>query len=197
MPRPFPFEVGTRFGKWTVTEVRVPGKNNTKVVCDCGTERFTVANHLVSGKSTQCRSCAGRSNPGNEGRRKSGVHLSAMHKYHEYRRGAKNAGRDFELSFDYFMVITQQDCHYCDEAPSNVNKVDKEWAEDFVYNGIDRLDSTKGYTEDNVLPCCKYCNYMKRELTYSEFTARISRIAAKHPAGSVLIKATPMRVKVL
>jgi hypothetical protein len=32
---------------------------------------------------------------------------------------------------------------------------------DMITNGIDRLDSSKGYTSDNCVPCCKDCNYLK------------------------------------
>jgi hypothetical protein len=32
---------------------------------------------------------------------------------------------------------------------------------DLITNGIDRLDSSKGYTPENCVPCCKDCNYLK------------------------------------
>jgi len=38
-----------------------------------------------------------------------------------------------------------------------------------IYNGIDRLDSSKGHVIDNVVPCCKWCNYAKRERSYKDF----------------------------
>lgn len=36
-------------------------------------------------------------------------------------------------------------------------------------NGIDRVDSSKGYTVENSVACCKYCNTAKNTMTESEF----------------------------
>ena len=35
--------------------------------------------------------------------------------------------------------------------------------------GLDRVDSNKGYTDDNVVPCCGSCNQLKNELPYKYF----------------------------
>jgi hypothetical protein len=31
----------------------------------------------------------------------------------------------------------------------------------YTYNGIDRVDNSKGYTPENTVPCCKICNKIK------------------------------------
>lgn len=36
-------------------------------------------------------------------------------------------------------------------------------------NGIDRVDSDKGYEKSNCAPCCKHCNYTKGNLSLSDF----------------------------
>jgi hypothetical protein len=46
-------------------------------------------------------------------------------------------------------------------------------------NGIDRIDSSKGYEEDNVQPCCKHCNYAKNNRTDEEFKAWITLLISK------------------
>ena len=38
-----------------------------------------------------------------------------------------------------------------------------------TYNGIDRIDSTKGYFNDNVVSCCKVCNRAKSNLSLEDF----------------------------
>jgi 5-methylcytosine-specific restriction endonuclease McrA len=43
-------------------------------------------------------------------------------------------------------------------------------------NGIDRVDSSKGYTEDNCVSCCTFCNYSKLDYTIDEFKEWIIRI---------------------
>lgn len=47
---------------------------------------------------------------------------------------------------------------------------------DFIYNGLDRVDNTKSHTKENCVPCCKYCNYAKRNLTIEEFFTLLENI---------------------
>lgn len=82
----------------------------------------------------------------------------------------RNRNIEFALSYEEFLFFTQiGTCHYCGEA----NIV---WNE-FIGNGrhkynLDRKDNTRGYTCDNVVVCCKDCNFMKRDwLSYEEFKA--------------------------
>lgn len=50
----------------------------------------------------------------------------------------------------------------------------------YTYNGIDRVDNTKGYEETNVVPCCTVCNRAKMAHTQEEFFDRVRRIYEKH-----------------
>jgi hypothetical protein len=43
-------------------------------------------------------------------------------------------------------------------------------------NGVDRIDSKQDYTFENIIPCCGWCNTMKREHTQKEFIEKISKI---------------------
>ena len=45
-----------------------------------------------------------------------------------------------------------------------------------MVNGIDRIDSSKGYVFDNCVPCCKHCNIMKMTMTIDEFINKIKKI---------------------
>jgi 5-methylcytosine-specific restriction endonuclease McrA len=65
-------------------------------------------------------------------------------------------------------------CHYCGLPPYTVSHRKKDQA--FVYTGIDRVDNEKGYTPDNVVPCCGVCNFMKGKLGLEQFLAQIKRI---------------------
>ena len=40
---------------------------------------------------------------------------------------------------------------------------------DFTYNGIDRVDNTKGYQVNNCVASCFICNKAKGVMTQSEF----------------------------
>lgn len=43
-------------------------------------------------------------------------------------------------------------------------------------NGIDRLDSEKGYVKENCVPCCWDCNRMKQTLTEQQFLKKVEQI---------------------
>ena len=79
-----------------------------------------------------------------------------------YTSKAMVKGREFALSTDDTYKLLTSSCTYCG-GPGY---------------GIDRIDSTKGYIEGNVTPCCSRCNVMKNDMTVAEFEAHIQRIAA-------------------
>jgi hypothetical protein len=46
----------------------------------------------------------------------------------------------------------------------------------YVYNGLDRKNSQKGYTIRNVVPCCGVCNHAKHTMNYKDFIAWLDRV---------------------
>lgn len=88
-------------------------------------------------------------------------------KFERYKWGAKLRKHSFELSFDYFLSLITSGCYYCGAI------------ENFV--GVDRLDNTRGYTPDNVVPCCFPCNGMKGTRKLEIFLEKCRDIAKKHP----------------
>lgn len=77
-----------------------------------------------------------------------------------YKKNAKNRGVEFSLSNDCFRKITSSNCYYCNALPNNRIQKHKNTGY-YIYNGIDRVDSNKGYVEGNVVSCCSNCNYLK------------------------------------
>lgn len=54
--------------------------------------------------------------------------------------------------------------------------------------GIDRIDSLKGYTKTNCIPCCKICNIMKNKFSLDLFLEKINLIYNKfHNESSTTI----------
>lgn len=47
---------------------------------------------------------------------------------------------------------------------------------EYLYNGLDRVDSNKGYLKENVVPCCEICNKAKRDLSLCQFKKWINRL---------------------
>lgn len=111
---------------------------------------------------------------------------------------------DGDLSFNDFLELSQRSCFYCDSTPSNRTSpgVKRDgtprkrrtvirgeftyeipaWGSylgqdaQFVYNGLDRLDSSLPHLRSNVVPCCQRCNWMKGKFSVSDFLNHIERI---------------------
>lgn len=86
-----------------------------------------------------------------------------------YRQGAKKRGYIWDLSKEKFRGITKQNCFYCGVAPKKCYQTTRGLNGRGFFNGIDRIDNNKGYTEDNIVPCCGTCNKAKYRKTISEF----------------------------
>lgn len=165
---------GQRFGRLTVVSFSHKDLNKNSYwncVCDCGNEKIILAGSLRSGDSTSC-GCYRREILTGDGL------SSARSKYHSYRNNAKNRNYSFEITFEQFYEITQQDCVYCGASPSNKHK-DARYTNTFTYNGIDRRDNTVGYKIENCYPCCIRCNYAKSDMTHDEYIALCQQVAAR------------------
>lgn len=95
--------------------------------------------------------------------------------YSNYKLRAKAKGLEFSLSKSEFECLTKESCMYCGVPPSQVFTNGGK-ASPYTYNGVDRVDSIKGYTIRNTVPCCKTCNYAKSNLTLVEFINWLDRI---------------------
>lgn len=98
-------------------------------------------------------------------------------RYKEYIQGAKARNIDFNLSYDEFKSIVSKDCVYCGSKPQYMSRIIGVDTEVGAFmNGIDRVDSNKGYFIDNCVPCCQYCNTMKSNYPLDFFLNHISKI---------------------
>ena len=96
-----------------------------------------------------------------------------------------NYKKDTDLKIEEFYSISQMSCYYCGSLPNNVfnrAKIDKKASKkaklegDYIYNGLDRIDSNLGHIRGNVVPCCKYCNFGKSKLSVVEFYSWANRV---------------------
>lgn len=94
---------------------------------------------------------------------------------YRYKQDASNRGYSWELTDEEAIQLFSEDCFYCGEVPSNEERSPK-YNDGFTYNGIDRKNNDKGYTPDDVVTCCKTCNYMKRAMGLDEFLSKIAQI---------------------
>ena len=164
--------IGMKFGRLTVVKRTGKDKYHHAIClckCECGKEVEVLESSLVSGNTLSC-GCYHKDLLKIE----SGL-ATKRFIFGHYKHHAKKRNILFELSFEQFLSLTQQNCHYCGIGPSNI-KTSKSNNGDFIYNGIDRIDNMQGYTLDNCVPCCDQCNRSKRGLTKKEFMKWITNL---------------------
>ena len=169
-------EIGNKYGRLTViARAASPKKSRAHWLCrcECGNQKVVEGGALRRGKVQSC-GCLLREQPTNtlpDGE------AAFRRMYYQYRNRAKRQGLHFELSPETFRALTQQPCHYCGQDPSHAWK-SYHCTGDYVCNGIDRKDNEQGYISENCVPCCKQCNYLKKDTAYADFVAYLDRISA-------------------
>lgn len=165
---------GMKFGFLSVLSIDdvKSGKNAYWLCrCDCGKEKIIPGIRLRSGQAKSC-GCV-REQKLAERKLPHGV-ASLNSIYSVYKTSAKKRNLKFEISKEEFIKLTQSECFYCGAKPSNAHgNIDNNGK--YIYNGIDRVDNTDGYIHDNIVPCCKICNYAKNTMSLEEFIYWIAK----------------------
>lgn len=161
-----------KFGRLCVTSnhKHITGKGFCwECVCDCGNVLWVRSGCLISGntKSCGCLKVERQSKDFGQATRET--------VYRRYKRIAKKKNLDFTISEEEFLELTQSKCYYCGCLPASTQKSLHKNG-DFVYNGIDRVDNTKGYVLSNCVSCCYVCNYMKKDMPCADFFNKITEI---------------------
>lgn len=78
------------------------------------------------------------------------------------KKGAKKHGHELSLTKNEMENLIFSPCYYCGFIPKGINNSILR-CKNLVLNcnGIDRVDSSKGYTLENCVPCCWNCNNNK------------------------------------
>jgi hypothetical protein len=101
--------------------------------------------------------------------------------YSKYRSSAIRRGYQWKLPFDVFIEITRQDCHYCGQPPAqeHIGALGATDGNPYQYNGVDRMDNSKGYEIENVVACCGICNSAKMDRDLTDFAEWVLKVADK------------------
>lgn len=173
-----PFDLtDKKFGRLIVkgvaTERNKRGRLQWKCECDCGNIAYIVTSSLTRNGTQSC-GCLRREWLADRNKRKpfppkyEGNQAAQNRLYGVYTRTAKIKGYDFTIDKQTFLTLTSQKCNYCGTMPKRECKSYRSGFS-YFYNGLDRVDNTKGYTEDNVVTCCLTCNKAKGTMTLLEF----------------------------
>lgn len=171
---------GFEFGRLTaISDVGVDkyGYRYWKCDCECGGKVVVGSRELKRGHTKSC-GCIQKEHRSSLGGKNILPHgeASANELFSSYKKSASSRGRDFLLSKNDFMKIIDKPCVYCGSEKSIERKPNKGVNGGFMYTGIDRVDSSKGYQNGNVVPCCWICNRAKGTLSESEFYEWIKSI---------------------
>jgi hypothetical protein len=98
--------------------------------------------------------------------------------YGQYKRNAKMKYRKFKLTFDSFLKKINGSCYYCKMISSNHWHIIRNGKVlyDLRYNGIDRINNDIGYTEENSVSCCRFCNTIKKTFKKDDFEKWLKHI---------------------
>lgn len=161
---------GKEFGSLRVKEF-IDTKNTYrrwrwKCRCSCGVKIIIPQSQIKNGQ-TACKKCTDARTARD---RVLPMNMAAVNKViKQYKKGALNRNLKFNLSIEEVSSLIYRNCTYCGIEPSQD-------ANGLVRNGIDRIDSNKGYSIPNCVTCCKICNTAKSNLTLEEFYTWIKRV---------------------
>jgi len=143
------------------------------VECECG-KRFEVKLGSLPSGNTQSCGCILTGKKIFPDRK--GVAMRAL--LGGYKHHAKKRNLCWELSEEQFRKLTSSPCWYTGRMPSNLQKASA--GSEYMYNGIDRIDNSIGYTKENCVPCCAEINYAKRGLSLNDFLTLVGEVKAQH-----------------
>lgn len=151
-----------------------------KCLCDCGKELVVSAHTLSRGNKISCG--CGRRFPRSSSNRE--VHLLNKVYRDTIWRHSKRFDIKSDISIAKFEELIKANCHYCGSEPCHTKYDKRFWDKNggilsdvkLVYNGLDRVDSSRGYFLDNVVTCCHRCNLAKSTLEVNTFLDHITKI---------------------
>lgn len=179
--------IGKKFGYLTViSSIQKYDDLNRKIgknwlcVCDCGKERIVGTRELIHNITYSC-GCKLYVNV-HKNKKYDEEEASFRAKISTYKAQAKNRNIEWNLTYDEATVLLKLNCHYCGRKPNHLyNLYDgrrkylgKRDKYQIKYSGIDRINSNIGYVKNNVVSCCKICNFAKNDLPYDEFITWIN-----------------------
>ncbi|HDZ61168.1 MAG TPA: hypothetical protein ENH46_05670 [Candidatus Pacearchaeota archaeon] len=170
---------GTKYNRLTILSYSHSDKRWRKfyeVRCECGNKKVILGSALVSGNT---KSCGCLSLEVKKNKRLSENHTEITAIILGYKRHAKDRGLKWNLPREFIENIIKKECYYCGTLPNNRKITKNSLNTGLLYSGIDRLNSVKDYTKENVVPCCKICNNAKSNMDIKSFKNWVIKIGKK------------------
>lgn len=170
---------GRKFGRLTVIKQAdtwgVNGISFWVCLCSCGKEHTVARNILIQEVSKSC-GCLNLELVRNRAKINSLPEGEAGFRHYlaQIKHAAKKRNYVWELKDEEVKELNKQNCFYCGSEPKQKYKAK---SGPYVYNGLDRVDNSKGYNRFNVVPCCGLCNRAKSNMEQSVFESWILQAA--------------------
>lgn len=174
---------GEKYGRLTLINFLEFDKSRRQIYtckCDCGQIVNKHLHSMKSGKTQSC-GCLHKEVTSENGKKRTiGNGIAARNGLiNNYKESAKKRKIPWNLTNEQFIEITSRDCYYCGIKPLQ-NKGTFNNTGNYIHNGIDRIENDKGYEYSNSVPCCKNCNYAKRNMSLETFYNMIKNIYERH-----------------
>ena len=173
--------IGRKFGAWTVISEEVKTGSNRSLYwlcqCTCGTASWKKVTELKSGKSTRCKKCGNKSYLNENG--VININALILSKFNQIKRNLSTRNKVNNLPF----TITPEDLQNLYKSNNNCAlsgiplTIDLNKSLQKQNLSIDRIDSNKGYTLDNIQLVDKRINMMKQSFSQKEFIELCCKVA--------------------
>ena len=140
--------------------------------CACGGKTSTSLSKVTLGHTKSCKKCCQIGKINLHSRKSDSAFNRVLD---SYRSNARRKNLLFSLSVAMVKKLFGGVCFYCGDIPSRIQET---VGQHLVYNGIDRLDNSQGYTETNSVSCCTKCNYIKNKMSLPELLEWVRKVAA-------------------
>jgi len=169
-------KIGEKFNRLTIIEF-LGGKNGYRCQCDCGKKTIARSSDLKTGRHASC-GCLAKEKMALRNF-KEGFQALKNEIYKGYKKSAEKRGYAFELTKEEFNELISKNCYYCGVEPLTNWYGTKRTIIDtssFKYNGVDRVENSIGYTTENCVSCCKWCNNAKNAMDKENFLEWVTRV---------------------
>jgi hypothetical protein len=176
-------KIGDKSKGWTIIENPIlhNGSMYYKVMCDCGksSRLISASEFLNPNKAFMCQKCAGILRGENK-HKKDAYEELYQHKYTKIKRTAEARNIRFELTKEYLWDLYLKQNKKCAITGDPLPQLSKA--------SLDRIDSSKGYIENNVQWVTKQANLSKHVMTMQElynFCKKVLNNANQQPSASL------------
>lgn len=173
--------IGDKYKHWTVIDGPETNCFNCiiwKCQCDCGNVRWIQGNELTNpNKCFKCQQCAAIKRGYKQTKENGRIGDLTLTRYTKLKKSAERRGISFEVSIKFLwnlFISQRQICAITGDYMQSINEA-----------SLDRIDSTKNYTEDNVQWVTYQANVSKHTMSMEalyEFCKKVLNHANQQPS---------------